>query len=74
MHQNYQKKGKEQEKNSDNDITMLASKSFHDILSRIQSSNLNFQLQILPFAAMISLKKTLLKDKSGTYHLPPSTP
>ena len=53
---------------------MLASKAFNDILSRIQSSNLNFQLQISPFAAMISLKKTLVKDKSGTYRLPPSTP
>ena len=63
----------EQETNSDIDTTMLASKAFYDILSRIQSSNLNFQLQISPFAALISLKKTLVKDKSGTYLLPPST-
>ena len=53
---------------------MLASKAFHDIISRIQSSNLNFQLQISPFTALISLKKTLVKDKSGAYLLPPSTP
>ena len=53
---------------------MLASKAFHDILSRIQSSNLNFQLQISPFAALILLKKTLVKDKSGAYLLPLSAP
>ena len=59
---------------TNSDTTMLASKAFHDILNRIQSSNLNFQLQISPFAALISLKKTLVKDKSGAYLLPPSAP
>ena len=60
-----------QEIDSDNDATMLASNAFHGILSQIQSSNLNFQLQISPFAALISLKKALGKDKSGTYLRPP---
>ena len=64
----------DQKTNSDNDTTRLASRAFQDILSRIQSSNLNFQLQISPFAALISLKKTLVKDKSGAYLLPPSSP
>ena len=61
-----------QEIDSDNDATMLASNAFHGILSQIQSSNLNFHLQISPFAALISLKKTLVKDKSGTYLRPPT--
>ena len=55
------------EKSIDSDSTpaMLASKAFHDILSKIQSSNLNFQLRISPFSAQISLKKTIVKDKTG---------
>ena len=44
---------------------MAASRTFHSILEQIQCSNLNFQLQISPFSANISLKKTPIKDKSG---------
>ena len=56
---------------------MLASKAFHDILNKIQSSNLNFHLRISPFSAQISLRKTLVKDKDGAPLLSstiPSTP
>ena len=45
---------------------MVASKTFDSILEQIQASNLNFQLQISPFSANISLKKSPIKDKFGS--------
>ena len=57
--------------NSDKEAAMLASLAFHDILNRIQSSSLNFQLQITHFSASILLKKTLQKDKTGAFLLSP---
>merc|ERR1712106_1196651 len=53
---------------------MLAERTFANILHQIQASNLNFHLQISPFSALISLKKTLVKDKSGALILPPASP
>ena len=50
---------------------MVASRTFSSILQQIQSSNLNYQLQISPFSATISLKKTPIKDKYGAPLLPP---
>ena len=50
---------------SDLNPTMIASRTFHSIIQQIQSSNLNFQLQLSPFSANISLKKSPLKDKFG---------
>ena len=61
---------------TDSDVkssTMLASNVFKDILDKIQSSNLNFQLQVSPFSAQISLKKSLVKDKSGNMLPPPDS-
>ena len=58
--------------NSDMNPTMIASRTFDSILQQIQLSNLNFQLQISPFSANISLKKTPIKDKYGALLLPPS--
>ena len=52
---------------SDSSPTMAASKVFDQILECVKSSNLNFCLQLSPFSANISLKKTLVKDKYGTY-------
>ena len=46
---------------------MAASKAFNKILDCVKSSNLNFCLQLSPFSANISLKKTLVKDKAGFY-------
>ena len=46
---------------------MAASKAFDKILDCVKSSNLNFCLQLSPFSANISLKKTLVKDKAGFY-------
>ena len=50
---------------------MLADQTFHNILDGIQRSNLNFQLQVSPFSAYISLRKSLVKDLSGSVLLPP---
>ena len=45
------------------DDTMAASKMFDGILSQIQL--LNFRLQVFPFSAIMSLKKSLAENKSG---------
>eukprot|EP00091_Calanus_sinicus_P017744 TRINITY_DN38458_c0_g1_i1.p1 TRINITY_DN38458_c0_g1~~TRINITY_DN38458_c0_g1_i1.p1 ORF type:complete len:101 (+),score=19.31 TRINITY_DN38458_c0_g1_i1:74-376(+) len=55
---------------SDLNSTMVANQIFNNILDQIQKSKLNFQLQLSPFDANISLKKTLIKDKSATPVLP----
>ena len=58
---------------------MAANRTFDRILDQIKNSNLNFHLQISPFSAVISLKKSPVKDRSGTpiltpqANLPPST-
>ena len=57
--------------NSDINPAMLATKTFDRILEMIQKSNLNFVLQVSPFSANISLRKSLIKDRSGTAILPP---
>ena len=54
-----------------NSMMMTAATStFDNIIRLIQSSNLNFQLQLSPFTAAISLKKTPVKDRYGTPLLP----
>ena len=45
---------------------MVAERTFHSIIQQIQCSNLNFQLQMSPFTANISLKKSPVTDKSCT--------
>ena len=54
----------------DSDLTMLAENVFEDILDRIKRSRLNFHLQISPFSAYISLKKSWQKDRSGALLVP----
>ena len=56
--------------NSDSESTMYANQTFNSILTQVQNSYLNFHLQISPFAAVISLKKTLVKDHDGVPLLP----
>ena len=58
-------------KTSDIDPTRLASETFDRILSVIQHSNLNFALQVSPFSATISLKKSLVLEKSCSFRVPP---
>ena len=57
---------------SDSDPTMIANQQFNEILKQIQTSGLNFQLQISPFGAVISMKKSLVKDKKGSFIIPSS--
>ena len=54
----------------DSDYTMIASQIFDKILNSIRDSGLNFSLQMSPFAATISLKKSLVKDKFGRFIIP----
>ena len=49
---------------------MLATKTFNDTIEKVQSSCLNFQLQLSPFSAVISIKKSFVKDKLENVHLP----
>ena len=59
--------------NSDkNTPAMLACNAFEKIIDEIRYSNLNFQLHLSPFSAQISLKKSLILDKSGIPRLPPT--
>ena len=49
---------------------MIATKQFNCIVNEIQNSGLNYSLQVSPFSALISLRKTLVKDLSGSYIIP----
>ena len=55
---------------TDSDVTMIATKQFNCIVNEIQNSGLNYSLQVSPFSALISLRKTLVKDLSGSYIFP----
>ena len=55
---------------SDCDPAMLAKTVFNDILEGIQMSNLNYQLQLTPYSALVSLKKSFVKDKFGKFLFP----
>ena len=56
-------------RNTDSDFnpTMAACEAFDKVLKCVKTSNLNFCLQLSPFSAHISVKKSLIKDKSGFY-------
>ena len=58
------------EKFTNSDVMKLAEKTFNGILDQLQSSRLNFQLQLSPFSAVISLKKSFVKDLDGNSILP----
>ena len=50
---------------------MAASESFETVLNHLKSSNLNFHLEQTPFSAVINLKKSFIKDRSGCLLRPP---
>ena len=52
------------------DVTIFEHDTFNNILDMVKKSHLNFQLQLSPYSAVISLKKTVLRDKSGKPMLP----
>ena len=60
----------EQNRFSDLDPTMVAKRTFENIIEHIQTSNLNFQLNLSPFSASISLRKSLIRDKFGNILFP----
>ena len=52
------------------DLKRAVDATFSSILNKIQLSNLNFTVQITPFAAYITLKKSVIKDQHGAKALP----
>ena len=55
----------------DINLTMAASDAYEALLKKIRTSNLNFRIEQSPFSAIISLKKSLVKDKTGQMLKPP---
>ena len=47
----------------------MAADIFENIITQVKNSNLNFQMELSPFSAVIHLKKSILKDKSGNFLL-----
>jgi hypothetical protein len=55
---------------SDNNQTMVANRMFESVLNQVKASNLNFLVQQSPFSAVIHLKKSFVKDKTGQILMP----
>ena len=49
---------------------MTATETFETLLRQVQSSCLNFKIEISPFSAIIYLKKSYIKDQRGVRVLP----
>ena len=58
---------------TDTEFKMAVDTTFNSILNEIQLSNLNFAIQLSPYAAYITLKKTTQVNRNGA-HLTPSPP
>ena len=54
----------------DSELTMTIDTTFNSILNEIQLSKLNFMINVTPYAAYITLKKSTLVDKEGFQSLP----
>ena len=52
------------------ELEMATNTTFTSIINEIQLSNLNFTINVTPFAAYITLKKTLQKDMNGNLATP----
>ena len=71
LRQNVLEKSKDNmEELFNSDFTMIASKLFDKIVNDVKNSGLNFRLELTPFGAKISLKKTTLRNKDGTFIIP----
>ena len=55
---------------TNSDVKMAAQITFSSILSEIQHSNLNFKIELSPFSASITLKKTAITDSNGFSAIP----
>ena len=56
--------------NMNSDVKIAASATFFTLLNEIQTSNLNFKIELSPFSAVIVLKKTPITDSKGFSALP----
>ena len=54
----------------DSELTMVANKAYSYVLQCVQNSGLNYQIQMSPFSAVISLKKSLIRNKTGLPIIP----
>ena len=52
------------------ELTMAINTTFTSIINEIQLSNLNFSIQMTPYAAYITLKKSMQKDLNGIFATP----
>ena len=52
------------------DLEMAVNNTYSSIISEIQLSNLNFSIQMTPFASYITLKKSVQKDIDGVQATP----
>ena len=52
------------------ELKMAIDSTFSSILNQIQLSNLNFSMQMTPYAAYITLKKSVVKDQNGINGVP----
>ena len=55
---------------TDSDVTMMAADAFSKIVCQVQKSGLNYQIKMTPFSAVVSMKKSFVKDKTGKPLLP----
>ena len=61
------------EYDSDLHETMGADTIFNGLIDMIRNSCLNYQVQMSPFSAVISIKKSFIKDRSGCSIIPTSS-
>ena len=54
----------------DSDVTMAVNATFNSIVQQVQMSNLNFIINMTPYGAYITLKKSTLVDINGVQALP----
>ena len=49
---------------------MAVEEAFKNVLNKIQNCGLNFKIEVSPFSANISIKKSFFRDKSGNIITP----
>ena len=54
----------------DSELSMAIDTTFNSILNEIQLSKLNFNINVTPYAAYITLKKSTVIDRTGTSAIP----
>ena len=54
----------------DSDLAMAVNTKFNSLLNEIQESKLNFMINLTPYAAYVTIKKTTQVDKNGCQMLP----